>query len=273
MEGTVFISYSSKNIKEVASVTDRLERARISYWKAPEMIPAGSNYAREIPKAIAASSVFLLLVSKESQQSIWVEKELDCAMNHGVTVVPLRIDREPLCDVFQFYLNNVQTIDCINDQGRAFNQMESRLKSLLDAKTTVQTEYVACDDRQREHDFAHRRQQRVNAFSPNEIPVVCEYCGGELKKVSEGEFRCKMCGEYSYDSFRKVRKYLEKNGARSILQIARATGVPKNNVEYFLRDGRLEVSRNSYSFLKCEKCGASIRSGRLCELCKIGSTR
>lgn len=269
MSQTVFISYSAKNIQEVTEVTDRLQQAGISYWKAPEMIPAGSNYAREIPKAIAVSKVFLLIISKESQQSIWVEKELDCAINHGVTVVPVRIDRQPLCEVFRFYLNNVQTIDCFDHPKRGLLQMELRLRTLLDGRTGLQNQ----DERLGNQDLAHRRRMRAKVLSPNEIPVICEHCGGEIRKVSEGKFQCKVCHEYSYDSFHKIREYLERSGARSITQIAEATGVPKESVEFFLKEGRLDISNNSIRFLKCEKCGMTISSGRLCDYCKLGNGR
>ena len=47
-----FISYSSKDEAFVANLTEILKSCQISYWKAPEMLPAGTNYAREIPKAI-----------------------------------------------------------------------------------------------------------------------------------------------------------------------------------------------------------------------------
>ena len=46
MKESVFISYSSKDSKIVEKIVAMLKEAGISYWKAPEMIPAGSNYAQ-----------------------------------------------------------------------------------------------------------------------------------------------------------------------------------------------------------------------------------
>ena len=71
---SVFISYSSKNNTEVCEITKMFDKYGISYWKAPEMISAGSNYAREIPRVITECPVFLLVISNDSQQSVWVEK-------------------------------------------------------------------------------------------------------------------------------------------------------------------------------------------------------
>ena len=109
--GNWFVSHCSKDIKVVEQIVDVLKDCGIPYWKAPEMIPAGSNYAKEIPKAIKDCSVFLIIISEASQESIWVEKELDSAINARKKIVPVRIDDAPLCDMFTFYMNNVQMID------------------------------------------------------------------------------------------------------------------------------------------------------------------
>ena len=79
---TVFISYSSKDREFVKQLVQTLKAMGIVCWVAPEMIPAGSSYAREIPKAIRECEVFLLLLSKTSQDSIWVEKETDSAISN-----------------------------------------------------------------------------------------------------------------------------------------------------------------------------------------------
>ena len=102
MKESVFISYSSKDSKIVEKIVAMLKEAGISYWKAPEMIPAGSNYAREIPRAIAQCQVFLLVISSYSQESIWVEKEIDCAINDRKTIVPLKLTEDDLRDMFRF---------------------------------------------------------------------------------------------------------------------------------------------------------------------------
>ena len=107
---TVFVSYSSKDRILVNQIVRIIENMGISCWKAPECIPAGSSYAREIPKAIAGCQVFLLMLSETSQDSIWVEKEIDNAITNRKTIIPLALDDKPLSDAFLFYLNNVQMI-------------------------------------------------------------------------------------------------------------------------------------------------------------------
>lgn len=109
--GYWFVSHCSKDIKIVEQIVDVLKDCGISYWKAPEMIPPGSNYAKEIPMALKNCSIFLFIVSKASQSSIWVEKELDSAVNARKKIIPVRIDDTPLSDMYTFYMNNIQMID------------------------------------------------------------------------------------------------------------------------------------------------------------------
>ena len=113
-----------------------------------------------------------------------------------------------------------------------------------------------------------KQRKRLNALRHNEIPVVCEKCGGELAQISRGSFRCKRCGNLMYDSYQKVRDYLEKSGPKSIVEIAKATGVPRASVEYFLREELLEIPRRSPVVLTCAGCGCAIRTGTLCVTCK-----
>ena len=131
MGKSVFISYSSKDERYIKKMTQMLEKMGISYWIAPDMIPAGSNYAREIPKAIRDCEIFLLVLSQASQQSIWVEKEIDSAIYYRKTIVPFQIDDSVMTDMFRFYLNNVQTIRCANRPKEAIEELKHRLRSLL----------------------------------------------------------------------------------------------------------------------------------------------
>lgn len=279
MAKSVFISYSSKDSQEVKQVTTMLDEAGIPYWKAPEMIPAGSNYAREIPKAIGECRVFLLLISESSQESIWVEKELDCAINARKTIVPLKLTTEPLSDMFRFYLNNVQTIFCPESFAAALGQLRERLFILLNIKERAEKPFIALEEVPDDEKVIEnvppkmlspiaKRLERANALTLNKKPVVCEKCGGSLVMVSRGVYQCVDCGFHHYDSFQKVRNYLEQMGPRPITEIVKVTGVARKSVEYFLRDEMLEIPKGSSILLVCEGCGAPIRTGYLCDRCK-----
>lgn len=130
-QNSVFISYSSKDREFVRRITEELERMGVGYWKAPEMIPAGSSYAREIPLAIQNCDVFLLVLSPTSQDSIWVEKEIDSAICNRKKIIPFQIQKMTLNETFRFYLNNVQMISYYNNPVRAFSDLRKQLEQLL----------------------------------------------------------------------------------------------------------------------------------------------
>ena len=57
----VFISYKSEDYAEGNKLKKDLEKEGISCWMAPESIPGGSSYAKEIPRAIRESRFFVLV--------------------------------------------------------------------------------------------------------------------------------------------------------------------------------------------------------------------
>ena len=104
----VFISYSSKDYGVANHIREILGENKINCWMAPESIPCGSDYAHEIPTAIESCEYFLLVLSDDSQKSIWVPKELDLAIDSKKIVLPIHIDSSKLESNFRFSLSNVQ---------------------------------------------------------------------------------------------------------------------------------------------------------------------
>ncbi len=325
---SVFISYSSQDGYYADKLTRMLEKMKISYWKAPEMIPAGSSYAKEIPRAIRDCKAFVLLLSEFSQKSIWVEKEVDSAIYYRKRIIPFQLDDVPLNDMFHFYLNNVQMICYFKGKRAAVDSLKRQIclyvnggltqgdtgsarrepvtgqkkdRNLLedvkpDKAPVHNAGNVVTENRDRRAErlpvgdntagnrnaMPEKRQKntgnkssrnRTEALTMNHVPQQCQYCGGDVKKISKGTYRCLDCGQENYDYFQTVRNYLEQVGASSALEIERDTGVPRRVVEYLLKQDYLEIPRLSPMRISCERCGGSIRSGRLCELCKMKSQR
>lgn len=283
----VFISYSSKDIKFVKQLTDMMNQENISYWKAPDMIKPGSNYAKEIPKAISECELFLLILSSNSQDSIWVEKELDSAICCRKKIIPLRIDEKDMNDLYKFYLNNVQMI-----QANVENGVITNLKDILKGIDRILREdevgFLEEDNRISENNIKSniktlkeekvysevssyrggKLDKRSNAFRINRIPIECEYCGGAVELRSLGVYKCIECGKENYDDFQKVRKYLEKVGTAPAVVISRNTGVPVKTIEHLWSNEFLEDSWKVNNAVICKSCGMSIRTGSLCDRCR-----
>lgn len=100
------------------------------------------------------------------------------------------------------------------------------------------------------------------------IPRQCETCGGVMVFRGLGEYRCEDCGLLAYDDYGKVRNYIEEHRGATAAQIEEAIGVSQKTIRRLLKEGRLEVTENSRSFLRCELCGKDIRSGLYCPECE-----
>lgn len=311
---SVFISYSSKDTEIVNEVVNMLETSGISYWKAPEMIPAGSNYAKEIPRVICECNIFLLIISEDSQHSIWVEKEIDFAINNRKVIVPLKLTEGKLTDMFSFYLNNIQMVNYNGNLKKALKVLRTRIETLLSKESlkdntrniTYGREIANSNNRElddnnestsnrnientgngensdkdiegpenrEEHpemektDRENIRRSKIKAFDYNPQPEFCRKCNGRLKEIAKGVYKCTNCGMENYDYFQTVRNYLEKAGPCSIIMIEKATKVPRASIDYFIKQEMLEIPKNSDIRLRCKRCGAPIRSGYLCDVCK-----
>ncbi len=100
-------------------------------------------------------------------------------------------------------------------------------------------------------------------------PVDCPECGGTMVFEGLGEYSCEKCKHKEFDDYGKVRSYLEKNPGSTAYEIAQHTGLRQRNIRKLIQDERIEISENSKVFLKCEMCGADIRSGRYCPQCLV----
>ena len=127
----VFISYKSEEFAIAERVRKRIDEAGVSCWMAPASIPGGSSYASEIPQAIRNCKVFVLILSKLAQESKWVPRELDQAINANKVIMPFTIDDGELRSDFDFYLTNVQRYPAFQDLGAAMENMVRDICTVL----------------------------------------------------------------------------------------------------------------------------------------------
>jgi type I restriction enzyme M protein len=76
----VFISYSSKDELFTRRLRADLERRRIQCWFAPEDLKIGAKIRSSIDEAILKHDKLLLILSKHSIRSAWVEQEVETAL-------------------------------------------------------------------------------------------------------------------------------------------------------------------------------------------------
>lgn len=259
-----FISYSTQNKHTVDVLVELLKNCGISYWKAPEMIPRGSCYAKEIPKAIHSCSVFLLVLSAEAQESVYVQREVDMAIGDRKKLLALKIDRKPLNDMFQFWLNTVQMEEVVvqHDGSLSWDAKEA-LRSLFLHETGRSVEKPKKASVLGQPQSFQKIDTRSNAFRVNKIPLQCEHCGQPLDKGFSGVYTCPGCGREYYDDFRKIRNFLEFNGAATAWEISRNTGVSMNAIKAYFSDdgGQMDTSMGNQSQILNRKDAWHFRRG------------
>lgn len=130
----VFISYKSDEIDNAMWLESVLEKNGIPCWIAPQNIPGGSNYGQEIPKAIENCRIFVLVLSKKAQESMWISKEVNMALNCKKIIMPFMIEDCELCKEFNFYLGDVQRYAAYRSKENATAQMIAEIKHILGKK-------------------------------------------------------------------------------------------------------------------------------------------
>lgn len=110
-----FISYSSKDFQLVTDLVKHLEAQGVDCWYAPRNIVPGKHYARSILEAIRASSAFIIVFSKNSNQSEQCLKEVDRAVNAKKPIIPFRIDETMPTEAMDYYLCNTHWLNAYEE--------------------------------------------------------------------------------------------------------------------------------------------------------------
>lgn len=104
--GYAFISYSSKQPRQLNQVKEYLQSNNISFWSAPDDIPVGSKYSEVIKRAIENASCVLFLLSDHSQNSTYCKLEIALALKLEKPVIPIQLEDVILNDDFSLYLSS-----------------------------------------------------------------------------------------------------------------------------------------------------------------------
>jgi uncharacterized protein YjbI with pentapeptide repeats len=92
-----FISYSTKNHEFAERVHGDLQNKGVRCWFAPEDLRIGDKFRQRIDESIRLHDKLLLVLSEESISSVWVEEEVESALEreraeNRIVLFPIRID-------------------------------------------------------------------------------------------------------------------------------------------------------------------------------------
>ncbi|MEX2261803.1 MAG: toll/interleukin-1 receptor domain-containing protein [Bryobacteraceae bacterium] len=118
MGGHVFISHSSRDREHVEYLCDVLERNGYSCWFAPRDVGSAGDWAGEVVTAIKHCRVFLLVLSRHSNQSEEVERELHQLKRKPLVVV--RVDAVEPSETLSYFARSSQWLDQFALPGEEF---------------------------------------------------------------------------------------------------------------------------------------------------------
>ena len=126
----VFVSYSSLDKPVADAVCATLEQRGVRCWIAPRDILAGTDWGEAIIGGIEQSRIMVLVFSSNANASQQVKREVERAVNKGLTVVPFRIEDVVPERSLEYFLSSPHWLDAMSPP------LERHLGFLAD---TVQT--------------------------------------------------------------------------------------------------------------------------------------
>ncbi|MBG9444656.1 TIGR03826 family flagellar region protein [Cytobacillus firmus] len=89
----------------------------------------------------------------------------------------------------------------------------------------------------------------------------------------KNQFRdvCQDCWKEEEKAFETVYQFIRKreNRTAKMMEVVEATGVVEELIIKFIKTGRLKLAQFPNLGYPCEKCGTSIREGKLCGSCAV----
>lgn len=129
----VFISYSAKNKIAADAACVVLESQGIRCWIAPRDVLPGMEWGECIIDAIEQARIMALIFSADANASPQIRREVERAVNHGVAILPLRIEDVLPGKALEYFLGNVHWLDAWTPPLEAhLNQLADTIQVLLE---------------------------------------------------------------------------------------------------------------------------------------------
>ena len=111
MAHDVFISYSSKDKPTGDAVCATLEANGIRCWIAPRDVVPGQDWGECIIGAIKGARIMVLVFSANANYSPQIKREVERAVNHGLIVIPLRIEKVAPSPSLEYFISTPHWLD------------------------------------------------------------------------------------------------------------------------------------------------------------------
>jgi hypothetical protein len=137
MAHDVFISYSHVDKATADAACATLERNGVRCWIAPRDITPGDEWSAAIVKAIDQCRVMLLIFSASANDSRQIRREVERAINAGVTLMPVRIENVAPTESLAYFMSTVHWLDAMTPPiDTHLQRLAESIKGLLQAGAT-----------------------------------------------------------------------------------------------------------------------------------------
>jgi len=132
MRHDVFLSHSHVDKIFADAICHKLEASGIRCWVAPRDIRPSEDWAEAIINAMDNCRILLLIFSSHSNNSPQVRREVERAVNKGLSVLPFRIENVPLSKSLEYFISTQHWLDAISgDMEQHLGQLHDCVNLLL----------------------------------------------------------------------------------------------------------------------------------------------
>lgn len=112
MSTDVFLSYSTIDAAITEKICAAIESRGVRCWMAPRDVQPGTSYAQSIIEAINNSPVMVVVLSKNSDQSEQVQREVERAgSRRGMALIPVRVENIRPSGHMEYFLSAQHWLD------------------------------------------------------------------------------------------------------------------------------------------------------------------
>ncbi|MGA2572330.1 MAG: toll/interleukin-1 receptor domain-containing protein, partial [Terracidiphilus sp.] len=156
MAHDVFISHSAKDKTTADAVCAMLESEGIRCWIAPRDVLPSMEWGEAIIDAIQECRIMVLVFTASANASPQIRREVERAVNHGVAILPLRVEDVLPAKALEYFIGNVHWLDALSAP------FEAHLKNLAGTIKVV-----------------------LARMEPRDAPPVLQKAAGEASRESE----------------------------------------------------------------------------------------
>ncbi len=138
----IFISHSSANAGISKKICKHLEKNGHSCFFAPRDIRSGYSYAEEIMNGIDGSDALILVLSKKSNESPHVLREIERAVSLDLPIIVYKAEEVTLTKSMEYFLMSHQWLNTDTDSDHNKLLAAVNKLKLKDKKTEENTESV-----------------------------------------------------------------------------------------------------------------------------------